>query len=161
MEFFRGFFRKTIIFFPGFETEQGDGGSPGGIVHRGRRCSGARGAQGRGGKRRGRRGGHTELLTSVGRRRRRLVDVVQGRPAAVQGDSCAPAAGNRQKRVELGQLGVLELVAGSAAPIGLHAGVSTSAAAAGSEWPAAQSGRGTSGEMQAHARAQGRGARAK
>jgi hypothetical protein len=96
------------------------------------------------GKQRGRRGGHTELHTSVGRRRRRLVGVIQGRPAVVQGDSSAPAAGGRWKRVELGQLGFLEPVAGSAAPVGLHAGVSTSAAAvaAGSEWPAAQSGRG-------------------
>jgi hypothetical protein len=52
-------------------------------------------------------------------------------------------------------------VAGSAAPVGLHAGVSTSAAAAGSGWPAVQSGRGAGGEMQEQARAQGRGARAK
>jgi hypothetical protein len=66
--------------------------------------------------------------------------VDQGRPAAVQGDSSAPAVGGRWKRAEIGQLGVLELVAGSAAPVGLHAGVSTSSSAAGSEWLAAQSG---------------------
>jgi hypothetical protein len=87
--------------------------------------------------------------------------VVQSRPAAVQGDNSAPAAGSRRKRVKLGQLGVLEIVAGSATSVGLHAGISTSAAAAGSEWPAAQSGRGAGGEMQEQARAQGRGARAK
>jgi hypothetical protein len=63
--------------------------------------------------------------------------------------------------VELGDLGVLELVAGSAASVGLHAGVSTSAAAVGLEWPAAQSGRGAGGEMQEQARAQGQGARGK
>jgi hypothetical protein len=74
--------------------------------------------------------GHPELLTLVRRRQRRLVGVVKGRSAAVQGDSSAPAAGGRWKRVEFGQLGVLELVAGSAAPIGLHTVVSTSAAAA-------------------------------
>jgi hypothetical protein len=58
--------------------------------------------------------------------------VVQGRSVAVQGDNSAPTAGGQRKRVELGQLGVLELVAGSAALVGLHAGVSMSAAAAGS-----------------------------
>jgi hypothetical protein len=99
---------------------EGWGGAPGGTVHRGRRCSGAQGAQGRGGKRRGRRGGHPELLTSIGKRQRRLVGVAQGRAAAVQGDSSAPVAGGRRKRVELRQLGVLELVAGSAAPVGLQ-----------------------------------------
>jgi hypothetical protein len=88
-----------------------------------------------------------ELLTSVGRQWRRLVGVDQGRPAAVQGDSSAPAVGGRRKRVEIGQLGVLELVVGSAAPVGLHAGVSTTSAATGSEWLVAQSGRGAGGEM--------------
>jgi hypothetical protein len=125
----QGVFRKTIIFFPGFESEQGMGCSrrrcPSGLpVLRGT------GAQGRGGKRRGRRGGHPELLTLVRRRQRGLVDVVKGRSAAVQGDSSAPAAGGRWKRVEFGQLGILELVAGSAAPVGLHVGVSTSAVVA-------------------------------
>jgi hypothetical protein len=66
--------------------------------------------------------------------------VVKGRSAAVQGNSSASAAGGRRKRVEFGQLGVLELVAGSAAPVGLHAGVSRSAAAAAVGSGAAQVG---------------------
>jgi hypothetical protein len=119
------------------------------------------GLRGEGENEEGGEGDHTELLTSVGKQWRRLDGVDQGRPAVVQGDISAPASGGQRKRAELGQLDVLELVAGSAAPVGLHTGVSRSAAVAGSEWPTAQSGRGAGGEMQEEARAQGRGARAK
>jgi hypothetical protein len=120
MEFFREFFAKLSSSSLDTKQKRRMGGAPGGTVHRGRRYSGAQGAQGRGGKRRGRRGGHPELLTSIGKRQRRLVGVAHGRSAAVQGDSSAPAAGGRRKRVELRQLGILELVAGSAAPVGLQ-----------------------------------------
>jgi hypothetical protein len=139
MGFLRGVFTKLSSSSLDSKQNRRMEGAPGGTGHRGNRCSTARGAQGRGGKRGGRRGDHTELLTSVGKQWRRLVGVDQGRPVVVQGDSSAPASGGRRKRAELGQLGVLELVAGSAAPVGLHAGVSRSAAA-GLEWPAVQSG---------------------
>jgi hypothetical protein len=57
------------------------------------------------GKRGGRRGNHTGLLTLVGRRRRRLVGVDQGWPAAVARDGVASVANLRRetaKRVRLG-----------------------------------------------------------
>jgi hypothetical protein len=122
MEFFREFFAKLSSSSLDTKQNRRMGGAPGGTVHRGRRCSRAQGAQGRGENEEGGEGviqsrlprlendsGNSSAWLMVGRWQFKVTAVLR-----------RPAAGGRRKRVELRQLGILELVVGSAAPVGLQ-----------------------------------------
>jgi hypothetical protein len=83
--------------------------------------------------------------------------VDQGRTAAVQGDSRVPAADVRREKVELEQLGILGLAAGSVAPVATPSGETARRRHTDqrwrSAWPAAQAqGEARGGRARAHGR---------